>query len=1026
MIIYKTLENEIKIIEYEECYAASLAEMWNKSKDSWGSGDELYTEQNQIDIYRNGSYINVYLAVDGANVVGLCSLQPYSKDTSALHVHLLNVCPKYMSKKIGKELLLQSLKRTIELGYSRLELFTWPGNVKAIPLYKKCGFMWEDNSSSTHLSNYIPMIISQEFLKPYFTKIDWYSDSSRIIEVMPDSVSVDNFDFFTYEWQCDCQNLSVTIEKSGGRISCIETDDFIIRLSAPSHDLAYGFSYEASFSVINKTKKPLDVKVTGKNDGAISYDYANGTFNIDKPENNQDPERAHPCVLAHVTVNGMAVEMGIGINVKEPLTVKVDGIKGLAIPGRCANAFITINSSLLYPAKVELILPDNDLMRFEKSVLTFEIDKLGKLSVPISLETLAAGYVILEIPSRIKMSDEQDVTLNCSLSIFSQGLTERFPCITEKDYGIVNGPYHLHVNKNSNYAVVNHVLGYDLGLWFPVSKLGKPYSEEFDMASPIDVKTYEIDADIALSLTFKSEMRQDITMEQIYRLSSSGAVMRYHIVSNTGNTPTTVYLSEIVHTGIGHNATYKYDGRITMSGDAGDEGFGITDVTMFEENWVFENDPVLPIGVCWDPELKPTFRWDDGIVLEHELELAPGQSIQTPPVRAIAGIFKEYSAFRNYARQMSSDDIEPTEDLLEVTINSGNHFVYNDEFNLTIRNNRSKIYAGKVSVASLFFDTQEQTNPDDERVSENSFHLLPDNRKIDGGLGIIQIHMSFPSYLSNRSSAVFFPNKTVEYAMDSDILVVSNGLLTYKADPKHFCGLFSFKDSCGKEWLMSKHPKLEPFSWWNPFVGGMHNEHQKMNNASAAKENVTSEFTELHDCFGNLWQGIKSRVDVVQNKAYKGISYEKYHLTLPGVPILCSFSRYINNSGAYLTMKARENSFLCFGNEDDSRVAEITHKSKVQRFVLGSNEFESSCVEFAKITAENGMKLHWFANIRDRRLAAFADNDNLSFQMNRSVFLQYENGGERVIPPMFHVFSRKDLIGEQLKFFKRITFDVSD
>ena len=36
MKLYTTLVNGVKIIEYEECYAASLADMWNRSRDSWG------------------------------------------------------------------------------------------------------------------------------------------------------------------------------------------------------------------------------------------------------------------------------------------------------------------------------------------------------------------------------------------------------------------------------------------------------------------------------------------------------------------------------------------------------------------------------------------------------------------------------------------------------------------------------------------------------------------------------------------------------------------------------------------------------------------------------------------------------------------------------------------------------------------------------------------------------------------------------------------------------------------------------
>jgi len=373
--VYQTLENGIKVIEYEERFAKSLADMWNKSKENWGGGSDLETEQRQIDMYRNNAYYNVYLSInENEEVVGLCSLARYYKDADALYIHILNVRPDYMSKKLGKAMILQSVERTIELGYPRLEIHTWPGNTKAMPLYKKCGYMWEESSETTHLTNFIPTILSQELLKPYFEKADWYSDSTRCLETKPDGLINNGFEFFTYTWKSSEKNLAVTVEKFGRRICKVETDDYIIELTAENHYLAYGFTYKAEVITINKSGKPLEVTVIGKPDNIIDFNPDKKAFTVDIPINKQDPYRKHPCVLAEITVNGKRIEMGVGIEATPPVTAKLDSERGISVIGQKFDAYITLESSLPIGSQVYFTLPLNDYVYFDRAAFKIIIN----------------------------------------------------------------------------------------------------------------------------------------------------------------------------------------------------------------------------------------------------------------------------------------------------------------------------------------------------------------------------------------------------------------------------------------------------------------------------------------------------------------------------------------------------------------------------------------------------------------------------------------------------------------------------
>ena len=214
-MILKALENGITIIEYSDAHAASLADMWNKSHDNWGGDSEVLTERIMIEEHAASLDINTYLALDGnGEVIGYCGLAKFLFDPDALYIRLLNVRPDYMGKGVGKALVLLSVERTIELGNPRLDIYTWSGNTEAVPLYKKCGYLWEDRPSTTHLVNFIPTVLATPCFKDFFASADWYSDSTREIEIKPDGVKLNKFEVFGYSWGKDGRRLAVGFERS--------------------------------------------------------------------------------------------------------------------------------------------------------------------------------------------------------------------------------------------------------------------------------------------------------------------------------------------------------------------------------------------------------------------------------------------------------------------------------------------------------------------------------------------------------------------------------------------------------------------------------------------------------------------------------------------------------------------------------------------------------------------------------------------------------------------------------------------
>ncbi len=259
----------IIFVEYHPKYAASIAEMWNKSGSSWGENFRE-TESTIITEYENKSYEKIWLAVDGEEVVGLCVLCNNSLEPETMILDLLNVRPDFLGKKLGRALVLKAVEEAVTRKKPRIDLFTWAGNTKAIPLYKKCGYFWEKRDDTVHLMNFIPFIAKTELLEDYFNKIDWYQDNVRDIEIKPDGRDENGFTFFTYHWKNSKTELTAEFCQKGRGLRKISCPDFDITVSVEKFKLVFGKKYAVKYEVTNITGKPLSIELQGKKDKNVN------------------------------------------------------------------------------------------------------------------------------------------------------------------------------------------------------------------------------------------------------------------------------------------------------------------------------------------------------------------------------------------------------------------------------------------------------------------------------------------------------------------------------------------------------------------------------------------------------------------------------------------------------------------------------------------------------------------------------------------------------------------------------------
>jgi len=1039
MKVYKTLPDGTEIVEYEDSLAQAVADMWNKSGEGWGGSFDsgVYTAERVISKRKSGAFFNVYIAIKDGEALGYCSLDRYYKDENTAYVHLLNVRPDYHGKGIGRELVLMCVNETINRGMPRIDIHTWPGNTKAVPMYKKCGYFWEDRTDTTHLSNYIPTVLSTEPIKEFFENADWYTDSTRKIELKPDGKKVNKFELYEYEWEKDGKQLRVGFEKTGRRINLIDTNDYRIVMTAENHELAYGLSYPCSFLVKNKTGKDLNVSITAKSDDVIDFEGSwsgvvtdektfNGEFFVNAIDEAQDDMRMHPCVLADVSINGKTAEFGLGIEPKFPVLVSLGRKQRIAKPSMTEKLYINIKNGLPSDATVRFSLPENSLLDFSQREYEVKLTGGKDVSVSTTARLLDCGYAGIPVKYEIRMDNSEVIIITRPLHIINQGLIGAFGFETEEFYGTANGLWRLKLDKKDNEVTFDKLIASGQCEFF-IPELGKPYDEEFNIMKPSDVRVTQDGAYIRFEADYISGKFTGAILTEIYEFDSAGTLKRRHRVTNKGSARLDLSLKSELWTNVGRRPIFPYDGEIHEVADKMNYGFDTIEKEKLDENWVFDESGGSPSGVYWPPQYSPDVTWGDVLKFEFPIgELSPEQSFETDPIVYMCDVFKNFRDFRNYVLGIHEESKPIPHNHMELIVNGNNPVVSADTLELILRNNRQNIRDGTVSVSSPdgTFPSETQTNPDEELRPENTFRvpITPGH----SGINLADLSFRLSGYEQKTRRALLITDDTVLKTEERDnIFTVENGKLRFSATPSFSDAAYSLQYG-DNEWFFSNYPSTESYSWWNPFVGGIKSYPVPMGNSLVLREKINASFTSETDRLGNVWTGIKVDVTVEKYDHFKGLCYTHFYMTLPGVPVLCHFTKLVNNTGRYMDMELCSLVFFS-GKETLSEIGAVLKEGNLEcKVSLGGVE-DSLRYDRLVTISRNG------DDLRPEKLYVFKDSerDNGKQHFEYDINIAYSeinakgkvaDGENFTTKPVFCILTEKELAEEDLDDLRRISF----
>ncbi|MBY6037641.1 GNAT family N-acetyltransferase [Fictibacillus nanhaiensis] len=1036
-VINKQQTEQITIVEYDPSYAAAVAEMWNKSQDGWGGGNSIMTEDQVLKQEANSTNLHLYLALDGDKVVGYCSLGEYREDEGALYIPLLNVRSDYHGKKIGKKLVLKALEKAIEMKWPRLDLYTWPGNTKAVPLYKKCGFFWEDRDDTTHLMNFIPSVMQTEAVLPFFEDGLWYENSTRKIETIPDGKKENEFHFYEYSWNHAAHgSLKMEFERFGRGLRSIETDDYKISATVEDFDLVFGSDYTIQYHITNKSGKPLAVEMEGMNDKNIHFEVSKKIsvdqeetieipFTLNPISEEQSVWRTHPAVTSLLKINGKKAVFKVGIRPKYPVKLDCTLPENLSFIGRSSAFYLNFENNFNEDVTFSFELPHSDFVQIDNRGVSVTLAAKAKQSIPVSFTLLKHGFYSADLQITATKKDGTEVQFTKKIGTALKGMGAKLAGECDTYYHVCNGQYQLKLNKFNNWISPGKG-DVDFKIAFMVPKLGKPFSEEISLLRPEVIEPLMNEGYAGFRAKFQSQAFPGLQLATIVKLYSEGLMEQHYEITNTSEAESTdeVWLNSPIMCRLLDRAVLPYEGKYIELNDSMGSFLSYWNNCKLTENWIFLQGQNNPRGISWPIEEKVHFsNWF--MYFEHNFgKLAAQQTVETKPVTISFGAFHDWQSFREYATEKSDKKAVSTTNHMTLSVNDGNPFVKDNEIKAVAKDYKSSFFNGFIEMKLDDEILQSHLFASDEELTGAEFDIQVPN---DKAVHVLTSKMNLDSIDITRQSAAFVMRDTPVTCEkttqnDLEVLSVDNGEITISASAQFAPTLFSLQYN-NHDWMDSSFPKPAPKSWWNPWFGGIAGLVEGTSLNSLLKEMTAVDFVEKVDNKGNVWKGLKVSTHYKKHETFKGLEIHKYFLLLPGVPVLASTTEIVQNTGSYLHGKNfYTGCFLSPGPELTKSWGSFQGENGEWAMVYGGKGEQEMTVDrsvvFGSDNHENLLQI--VVNQNATYLDSYINLEVIEIGYAEKLNLQH--GATHVTSPVFYVFNNKVIPDTALEDLKKLSF----
>ncbi|PFG06372.1 GNAT family N-acetyltransferase [Bacillus sp. es.034] len=981
----KTTLQQVKIVEYHEGLAKGIAKMWNESRENWGGDSTVTTEQDVKDKEESSTNLHLFLAMVGDEVAGYCGLSEYREDVGALYIPLLNVHPKYQGLKIGKQLVLKAIEKTVELQWPRLDLFTWPGNTKAVPLYKKCGFFWEDRDDTVHLMNFIPMVLQLDLLKPFFEKHDWYQTSQRLIEVKPDALKVNEHTFYEYKWEADEEFVRIQFERTGRGIRLIETQDYLVQMNVPEFKLLENEDHYVSYHVENRSKEPIEISIKGVSSPIAEHDFEDTLLvenkwmrdypvKVSMPESEPGPWKTHPVIGADFKINKQPLSLKMGVYPKQAGKVNIRSVKKNWRAHSKGTVYLDLESQVGEDSTWTVKLPENKVISWDESEVIEKVGAKGRVSIPVPVQLLKNGFLSEEIVVEVKWENGHRSSFTTSLRIAFPGFGAKFGGETDEHWFGYNGPHYVEIEKRNHMVKIGSTAFTRDPISFFTPKFGKPYSEEFSKKEASSIEYIELPEALVVKTSLVSEAFPSILLNSYFKIYGEGLVEVKHEVVNTGDQEKKkLSLIQPVFTSLEGLSVPQNEGVLKCNESLVPFVEYIDDKAI-SERWMFlEASKGDTIGLSW-PENAIARKDDWRMALEYEMDLIPAhEEICLGPIQVGINMSNQWSKWREF---IVGDEVERKE-LTLYTFGKPNGDVVSTtgtKEDYSLNSMMTPYIHGTLTVRHDDGTVVKEVLKEDAltQVSVELEHNSPGVKWISGDF-------SSKSQTARMDSLQFVKGKRdVKIGQNEGIWSVDNGVISFKASSDYYPGIYSLSLN-GNEALDHQYPTPGPRAWWNPWGGGIAYTFRNISGYSMLKEKTTIESVTKVDHNGHCWSGLSLTTEFKQHEKMKGVILRQYALTLPEVPVLTVYAEIHQHSGQTIDKEILDlDAFFKLGETLQSSYITLPTEGIFHKYYGGSEEFVLRDTPFVVLGSDEREEMMTFVHPANRKMSeAYINQDAL-------------------------------------------------
>ncbi len=554
-------QTEQKVREFEMTLedARRLAECLNSfdDSDSWPGGfthGNPYTAERVLESWSKQKNIRVIVGYSGDKIVGHCNISDAELDPEASYVGLLGVSPHFQGQGYGKAMLIAAAQAAADAGKRRVDLHTWGGNLKAMPLYKRIGYNWVPGTRVL-MESHIPGIIGAEMFQPFFERYDWYDSLKVDVTQEIDDFVDDGIGIFRYRFEGENgDKLYVTVDREVkgicGFVLTLDNETLSVHIRPKNHigyiglgaseldiTLKNEMKSDQHFSIDINPNKDVSVKFNSALKGNLasgkdlvimgSMEIVPNTRMIDRDLDASEKAKTQSEFV--VTLGDRQINLYSGLIPIEAISPSTSPHYPCIAPGKESMIGIGLQNNTQDTIRGKITFSAPETIILKESMIDFEVKPGTGHEVPLQLTTsVSDDNPILPIKLSITVEQESDwihlldKTLNIPVlgisgAVVYEGIGNQHMLETESiRLGLRKTP--SMALTYLEYKPLNEVItgwGHLPDIGYPFSGEGSEwYRAEFDVAMTTSDKTAE------LTLTAVSEERPGLKYTIIHRVHS--------------------------------------------------------------------------------------------------------------------------------------------------------------------------------------------------------------------------------------------------------------------------------------------------------------------------------------------------------------------------------------------------------------------------------------------------------------------------------------------------------------------------